>query len=357
MKMLSAFAVLTSILLVGCSDNATNHFFDNLQSHVEQESHERSYVAYDSVDGKAKSSASYVAGSILVAPLKDDMAQATVLNQGSTNACVTLATLGAIGILTHKDSERYSPTCSMNLGNYLQYGDEFKKHRALSEVVANNKLNHYPSGWRGSTQSIALAQIKKFGLQTPFSFCGYDYFDSNNHTNAIKPDEFTGSSVFVDKEVEFVGQCSNYDSTVIDCQHTNPEASLNPQSIISAIKKNIDAKGLSLISTAMFSNLLHHGLDKSYYLFGAQREAPNIWDYNEKVQSCRNGTGKNCSIATHSMIVFGYIDHPTNEDDGLLVLRNSWGAGSGDLGNYYMSYAYAKKMIVSLYSLTKKEKK
>lgn len=73
------------------------------------------------------------------------------------------------------------------------------------------------------------------------------------------------------------------------------------------------------------------------------------------------------NYAGHEMIITGYDDDAcitvkdasgkdycptyTNdsgqnvEDRGVFTLRNSWGEGQGDLGNYYMSYEYYRFFV------------
>ena len=54
------------------------------------------------------------------------------------------------------------------------------------------------------------------------------------------------------------------------------------------------------------------------------------------------------------MIVIGYIDNPKKKDDGLLIVRNSWGANSGDKGNNYITYDYAYLLSDELLSISAK---
>lgn len=102
----------------------------------------------------------------------------------------------------------------------------------------------------------------------------------------------------------------------------------------------------------IFSNLKHHGLSKFYYRFSSAKDYPNIWDFNEDVADCRLSKSS-CKLILHELIVVGYIEHPDREGEGLLILRNSWGSRSADAGNYYMSYSYANRMLLSVIALKK----
>ena len=64
-------------------------------------------------------------------------------------------------------------------------------------------------------------------------------------------------------------------------------------------------------------------------------------------------------LAGHAMIITGFDDNATaydaqgREHKGLFTLRNSWGMGAGDKGNYYMSYDYFQSMAIDLVRLRK----
>ena len=54
----------------------------------------------------------------------------------------------------------------------------------------------------------------------------------------------------------------------------------------------------------------------------------------------------------HEMVITGYNDHAIAIDDheqphyGLLTLRNSWGDGIGNHGDFYMSYDYFRLLVI-----------
>ncbi len=64
--------------------------------------------------------------------------------------------------------------------------------------------------------------------------------------------------------------------------------------------------------------------------------------------------------AGHEMIIIGYDDNAEvsssdgTVNKGLLTLRNSWGTGAGDNGNYYMSYDHFKALALEAQTLNAK---
>ncbi len=103
-----------------------------------------------------------------------------------------------------------------------------------------------------------------------------------------------------------------------------------------------------MVSTALFTNTENYGISHAYSLSG-NGTFPNVWEYTAQTEYCRTQKDNSCNIVTQDLIVFGYIDGA--DDDGLLILRNSWGSDSGDGGNYYMSYDYARQMLLEVTAL------
>ena len=75
------------------------------------------------------------------------------------------------------------------------------------------------------------------------------------------------------------------------------------------------------------------------------------WDIKRYV------TRKKLISAGHEMIITGYDDDAIAMDNygirhyGLLTLRNSWGSGAGDFGDFYMSYDYFKAFAIEAHEI------
>lgn len=338
----------------GSSANSAATSTDALDRHLSTPSNQRDFATYNEINGSTSAPSHDLDGK-LVSPLKDKFLASAALDQGHTNSCVTLSVLGAIGIILDYGATYYNPVCSLNLGNYLHYDNNYQGYEPIKKAVADGYIGYYPSGWNGSTLELSLAQAETFGLARAYSNCGSDSFLSGSaHTNAVEPTRFATMSTNIAQRISTTTICSNNSHSSTACQCTDTRGCVDSGSIINGIKSVIDSGGVALISAALHPNLPNHGLSKSYYMFNKSKTEPNVWSYGEDVQNCRENKDAKCQMLTHEMIVYGYIDHPTNADDGLLLLRNSWGIGAGDDGNYYMTYKYAQKELLEVVQLSKK---
>ncbi len=339
--------MLTPLLFFGgCgnSDDASD-FGDHISAFHTTHPHQRDYVMHNELNTTQANA--YIAHGSITAPLEGVVINSSVLDQGVTNSSATLSAVGAIGLLLEGDARYFSATCSLNLGNYLMYNDNYNTFEPLNTVVQEHQLSHYPSGWHGSYVDIIMTQISEFGLQYQ-TYCGFDSFYGEEHINMVSPQEYEKTSF--KPEIVYNEICSNFNRNVSDCQCLDSTACTTSDAIIGEIKTIIDSEGLALVGTALFANAGNYGLLHAYYLYDASGMAANVWDYTDKIRHCRTQSDDSCHILTHDMIVFGYIDG-NSDDDGLLVLRTSWGVDAGDEGNYYMSYKYAKNMLLSIQSL------
>jgi C1A family cysteine protease len=325
------------VLLSGCGVGNTVSDVQMANSHEQREYYYQEKIVnhlkvqdnttvYDIDDGK------------LVAPLKDAVINSSVLDQGVTNTCVTFSTLAAMGILKDANSEYYSISCNLNLGNYLHNNDTYKYYPSLVNAVNNDTMvtKYYPSGWKGTTQSIVNTQINEFGILDQNKSCGNEYYYLDDHTNIVNPQDF---DQYKQSDIPTITQkCSIYDKSLSDC---------DPLSIVSDIKNIIDTNSLALLSFKIFESgdqLL--GLDSSYYQFDTNGRNTNVWLLSDDVKKCIDTNS--CVSGTHDIMIFGYIDDPKNSKNGLLVMRNSWGESSGDKGNYYITYEYAEALGLAL---------
>ena len=85
----------------------------------------------------------------------------------------------------------------------------------------------------------------------------------------------------------------------------------------------------------------------------AQHNAKNdTWVLTQEIRQADN-----IVYGGHELIITGYDDNAIAIDPngvkhtGLLILRNSWGAESGDHGDYYMSYDFFKALADEVFVL------
>ena len=82
---------------------------------------------------------------------------------------------------------------------------------------------------------------------------------------------------------------------------------------------------------------------------GKHTAANDTWVLTEKMAQ---DLAAGADLAGHEMVITGYDDTAQAIDDtgvshyGLFTLRNSWGPGIGDEGDFYMSYDYVKALII-----------
>ncbi len=233
MKTLNTILItLTPLFLVSCTSDGDRNFGQNLSNYLDTVPHERAYAVHTDIN--ATETVKYQTDGQLTAPHMTSMMNTPVLDQGDTNAGATLSTVGALGILLESDSSHYSAVCSLNLGNYLHFNDQFKSYQPLNDVLDAHGLTHYPSGWQGTTSTIVLEQIETFGLLHD-AWCGDGYFHGDgSHTNMIDPDDYKLSAVIPAFDSDLL--CSNYNYDSTNCQCVDVSGCKTTGSIIDALK-------------------------------------------------------------------------------------------------------------------------
>ena len=84
----------------------------------------------------------------------------------------------------------------------------------------------------------------------------------------------------------------------------------------------------------------------------------NTWCIDKSLAKyIEDNTDKDNLISSHAMIIIGYIENTVNKNEGVFILRNSWGADNGDKGNNYVTYKYAYYLSDELLVLTNTETK
>lgn len=361
-----------ALLGLGCSSGNSGNSGTNgdaaIDAHTQMSPEERVHVtqadAEALIEPSAKTEKASVMGCALIAPRLAALAASPVLEQGTTDTGTTLAVLGAIGLLQEDDAAYFNPVCSLSLGHYLAVDERYKDFPGVADVVAEAGLSTYPSGWGGSLTSLVLAQVTEFGLIDSKFYLhrcpAGDFHDPEANTEELPAVEFDKYATPVMREVTGDIVCSNYDPDISNCQCTGSgsQTCATKGSLVDTIKSIVDANNLAVVSSLLYKNLNNLGLGKSFYQFSetADDAVPDVWAFGKDVRACRERgeyQGEACQLASSEMIVFGYIDNPSDPEQGVLVLRNSWGKAIGDAGNFYMTYEYANEALLSIAALAK----
>ena len=247
-----------------------------------------------------------------------------VLNQGSHGTCATFANTAAIDAALGK-GDYISQLCQLQLGRHLE------------------NSAYMPSGWEGTTGQIVLNQMTIFGVvtkdqQRTNGCAGLNEYPMEGADPAAEmtlPEYHQISEAIPQDKVAW--------SSILDVY----QASLERTNIIRAIN-NIKA-ALQAGDRVTFGVLL---VDFNVGVVGAIGQnvvANDTWILTpEMAHDLQEGA----ELAGHEMVITGYDDDAVATDDhgrlhrGLFTLRNSWGEGIGDKGNFYMSYNYLNALII-----------
>lgn len=247
------------------------------------------------------------------------MANVPVLDQGRHGSCVTFAITASLNALQHL-GHYYSQLCFLQHGSYL-----YQQGIGLS-------------GWDGLNANAALKRIKTYGLMNNTQQHSYgcggltNYPLKREHTGEMSTSDYR----LYAKIPQFSHQLL-FSPTTLGRNKTN------------LIKQSLNAGHRVLIS-ALFARA-------DLGIVGAlakHRYANDSWIINDDII---NDINNQQSFPGHMMIVTGYDDTLIAKDKngkqqrGLLIIRNSWGAYTGDHGTFYMSYDYVNALVQNAYAL------
>ena len=220
------------------------------------------------------------------------MANVKVFDQGQFGTCATFSTSAALDAKM-KAGDFISQQCTLELGNALAAKGEGK------------------SGWDGLDIQVALTRFQQYGVFKN-KLCAHSYgFDKIVTT----PEKYvkTTKKLWADK---------------VSWNTLKPND-------IDELKAALDNNHRVIIST-----MLHTDYVSGEAIIDAKTQT-GLWQLpsdDDKRSTFLNDL-KNGRATGHGVIVTGYDD-----EKGLLKIRNSWGTGLGDKGDYYMTYDFYKLM-------------
>ncbi len=249
------------------------------------------------------------------------------LNQGGHGSCVTFAVTAAMDAILGK-GDYISQLCQLELGTYLE------------------RNGFTSSGWDGSWGRIVLAQLDMFGF-TPKTYqysqgcAGLQEYPllGDAPTVELTPPEFHAVSESVSKnQIAW--------SSILEVYQFSSE-SIDTNRLLLDIKQALNAG-----DRLTFGVLL---LDFDQGVAGAvgtYHQPYDTWVLTPEI--AKDVEEQKTEFAGHEMIITGYDDDAVAVDKqgrtykGLLTLRNSWGSGVGDSGNFYITYDFFKSLTIEV---------
>ena len=247
-----------------------------------------------------------------------------VLNQGNHGSCVIFSVTAAIDAILKK-GDYVSQLCQLSLGRYIESN------------------GYTPSGWNGSWNRTVLSQMDSFGFVskaeqqssgcgglTEYPICGNDLLNEESVA-----DFHTHSEKLADNKVAWSSILDVYQASFDD---------FNIENTLLETKKSLLAGDRVVIGMIL--------LDFDHGTVGAQgkyKEKNDTWMLTPEMSDSLNNQPE---TAGHAILVTGFDDNAIVTDEngnmqrGIVYLRNSWGDGIGDKGDFYMTYAYFHALTV-----------
>ena len=265
-----------------------------------------------------------------------------VLNQANTNTCGTFASTTAAEMLLFGGNHQFSITQSLQLGSSLSQTNKLLP--AIRAEIFKYNLNSFINPWNGTYPGLVLTQFYNYGMDKTVD--GDDRngtFSEKNKTIKLKNTASFTKFNFFKKQLFWAGR---------------GEA---PAKHVNNIKKAIDKGGFVVINVLMFSSYGNDGMSAklyprklgnkmicSYPDISGTSGVYNVWYYRPELSQMLKKadslppeqSDKICS--GHIMTIIGYQNYSNRPNEGVFIVRNSWGADNGDNGNNYIDYDYFK---------------
>ena len=302
-------------------------------------------------------------------PLKEMVRKHPVFQQGKNGVCVTYAITAALNILYKNAENKISKICSLNLGQWLsqQPAHFFANNKQTNPLVYNAismlknlGINNYRSGWDGSYGYVVLSQLSSYGTVSNTSEnlqqCGHPPKRAQNSAHITE----APSAVSLKEYQDLQGRNKHYAWQTF-CRPDKP----CQRDTIQKIKQAID-KGNLVVISAILPKIRTNATSFKYYpnLSKARPEITgdklflekienNVFAYTESLYECMSNRLCKQNSFGHAMMLYGYAEDPDEPGNGIFYLRNSWGKRAGDIGDYYMTYNYADKLLYEAYEISR----
>lgn len=245
-----------------------------------------------------------------------------VLNQGIHPTCVSFALIAALDALKGA-GDYYSPLCLLNLGKYIE----------------QNGYKH--SGWNYAENLPIFNRIREFGLvpthiQKTYGCGGITQYptDTNDNSMAMTPEDYHRYS----ENMRHSG-FNDYNFFVKDHNEVN--------SIINFSRQALN-NGHRLV--LMFASPVdeHNGIHGSY------KTTQDSWVLSDELAEKLKNQSEIDQLYGHDVVVVGYDDEVVIKDFqgkthlGAVIVRNSWGEGLGNHGDFFISYDFLTALGLEL---------
>lgn len=295
----------------------------------------------NTTDNQSQNNGSYTAqplGSVAYASgLQQAINSMPVLDQGQTGTCATFSTTEALDILCGNSTDYYNILDNLYIGAYLSGLNT----SYLSQDVQNQMnilgLTNFPNPWNGSFGNLVLSQYKSYGCivgEAPNDNNGN--FANNNESKTINPTVSTN----------IVVPAFNYELLYSAPSYTQNQQESYSQQIESALQQGkLVVIGIAIDDSkaappnGMSGEIYPDANNQGQYdiLTTVSNEfAPDVWTSTKQIASdIENNIN---GVGGHAILVTGYITNP--QYGNFFIIRNSWGADNGTLGNDFVSFNY-----------------
>ena len=248
-----------------------------------------------------------------------------VLDQGKHGACATFATTAIIDAVYSK-GDYISQLCNLELTDFL--------HPTTTD-------EH--EGWDGSTNTLILDQIKKYGIisktyQKAYG-CGEMYEYPVDNLTMGKPMSDTLFTQHSEKILETMSTKTLFDVNIPSTTRTN----------LNTVLQNV--KRALLNGHRVVIGFLLDDNNGGVGAFGKHIVQADSWVITPEL---KKNVLKHKITAGHAIIITAYDDNAVitgpnkTKYVGVLRLRNSWGEQAGSDGDYFMSYEYFKALTIEI---------